>query len=275
MPELPEVETVCRGLQKPLVGKRISAVQQNRPNLRIPFPANMLKRLIGQTVNTLYRRAKYIIADLSSNESLIIHLGMSGRILIHDDHPAPEKHDHMVIDTDQGARIIFNDPRRFGMVDLAPTATLAQHRFFSHLAPEPLSNSFHADYLFKKLRNKRTTIKSAVLDQCIIVGVGNIYAAESLFQSHIHPERLANTLSQAEVENLVVAIRDVLNKAIEAGGSSLRDYVQASGELGYFQHKWAVYGKVGEPCHAKGCVSTIQKIQQSGRSTFYCPTCQN
>lgn len=279
MPELPEVETVCRGLRPALLEHKITRVQQNRPNLRIPFPANMPGRLEGVTVNRLYRRAKYIVADLSSGESLILHLGMSGRIVIHDTPPKPQKHDHVVIETDRPNTIIFNDPRRFGMVDLTDTHTLDDHRFFAHLGPEPLGNRFHADYLYETLSNKKTNIKTALLDGRIVVGVGNIYAAESLYHAGIHPERIANTLKQSEIENLITAIRNVLETAIAAGGSSLRDYVQADGELGYFQHQWAVYGKAGEKCPNCTCdineTGGIQKITQGGRSTFYCPSRQN
>ena len=279
MPELPEVETVCRGLRPKLIGQTFIQVIQNRPNLRIPFPENMVSRLTGKKVERINRRAKYIIIDLSSHESLIIHLGMSGRIVMHDDIPETQKHDHMILDTDAGTRIIFNDPRRFGMVDLWDTKDIENHRFFSHLGPEPLGNQFNAEYLSKALNNKKTNIKNALLDQRIVVGVGNIYAAEALYQARIDPTRKAGDLKTNEIEDLVLAIRDTLKTAIESGGSSLRDYVQASGELGYFQHKWAVYGKTGEKCPDCSCdidkTGGIQKITQGGRSTFYCPHLQN
>jgi formamidopyrimidine-DNA glycosylase len=279
MPELPEVETVCRGLRPKLLDRKIIKVIQNRPNLRIPFPANLAERTQNRTVKSINRRAKYIVIDLSSGESLIIHLGMSGRIVIHETPPTPEKHDHLVINTDEGTQIILNDPRRFGMVDLCETSSIDEHRFFVHLGPEPLGNTFDAEYLKTALENKKTNIKTALLDQRIVVGVGNIYAAEALYLSRISPDRSAGALTGAEVENLTRAIRETLIKAIEAGGSSLKDYVKADGELGYFQHKWAVYGKEGQKCPDCTCdfetTGGIKKITQGGRSTFYCPTQQN
>ncbi len=272
MPELPEVETVCRGLAVPLSDSLIIGVHQNRPDLRIPFPKDMGPRVCGKTVTSVYRKAKYIVIDLSSDESLIMHLGMSGRILIQNPIEDVAKHDHMALDLKDGTRIVFNDPRRFGMVDMAETANIDDHRFFAHLGPEPLGNGFNAKNFHDRIKNKRTAIKTALLDQRIVVGVGNIYAAEALFHAGVHPERLCHTITTDEAEKLVRAVRDVLNKAIEAGGSSLKDYVKADGELGYFQHSWAVYGRAGEPCHT--CKTEIEKITQGGRSTFYCPSCQ-
>lgn len=276
MPELPEVETVCRGLSKALPGHTIAAVQQNRKDLRIPFPAG-LKKLAGHKVTGIHRRAKYILVSLSGGKTLMIHLGMSGRLTIHAK-PAkytPEKHDHMVLTLDNGTRVVFNDARRFGIVDLAETDKLQQHRFFSHLGPEPFDKEFSAAHLAQKLADKKIAVKLAVMDQTVVVGVGNIYAAEALFMAGIDPARAAQSLDISEIRKLVTAIRKVLQAAIDAGGSSLRDYVQTDGELGYFQHKWAVYGKEGEKC--KGCACNIKKtggirrITQGGRSTFYCP----
>ncbi|MGM0422979.1 MAG: bifunctional DNA-formamidopyrimidine glycosylase/DNA-(apurinic or apyrimidinic site) lyase [Pseudomonadota bacterium] len=279
MPELPEVETVCRGLQKSLIDVTITDVEQRRANLRIPFPEHLPDRLTGTTPLRLYRRAKYLVMDLSSSETLILHLGMSGRIIIQADSTIPaQKHDHLILTTAAKNRIIFNDPRRFGMVDLTPTAELESHRFFRSLGPEPLGNAFHAPALAQKLAGKTVAIKNALLDQRSVAGLGNIYVSEALFHAGIDPRRPAGSLQTSEIEALVPAIRTVLETAIAAGGSSLRDYVQASGALGYFQHQFAVYNKVGQPCPDCHCdllkTGGIQKITQSGRSTFFCPVKQ-
>ncbi len=282
MPELPEVETVRRGLLPVLEGHRIARAQVNRPDLRWPLPEHLAERLTGKTVTTLRRRSKYILADLSSGETLIIHLGMSGRMLIsgaqigqfHHDHAAPEKHDHIVIDTDHGARVTFNDARRFGAMDLCPTDSVDSHWLLERIGPEPLGNAFNEDYLVAALRGRNTPIKTALLDQRIVAGLGNIYVCETLHRARISPRRKAVNISAARVRTLVPAIRDVLSEAIEAGGSSLRDYRQADGELGYFQHTFRAYGREGAPCVTPDCPGTISRIVQSGRSTFYCPTCQ-
>ncbi len=282
MPELPEVETVRTGLAPAMEGQVIAHAQVNRPDLRWPFPDNMAGRLTGQTVLRLRRRSKYILADLSSNETLLIHLGMSGRILVSGDplgqfvrdHPSPEKHDHVVIDMKNGARITFNDPRRFGAMDLIDTEHADTHPLLAKLGPEPLGNSFSEEYLATVLKNKNTPIKSALLDQRIVAGLGNIYVCEALFRAGISPKRRAGAVSQRRAVTLVPIIRDVLSEAITAGGSSLRDFRQADGELGYFQHSFDVYDRQDEPCRKPACTGTIRRIVQSGRSSFYCPLCQ-
>lgn len=282
MPELPEVETVRRGLAPAMEGYRITRAQVNRPDLRWPFPERMSERLTGKRVLRLRRRSKYILGDLDSGETVLIHLGMSGRMLVSGDplgqfvhtHPAPEKHDHVVLDMENGARITFNDPRRFGAMDLFATDTGESHTFLASIGPEPLGNSFDEEYLIDTLSGRHTPMKSALLDQKIVAGLGNIYVCEALFRSKIHPTRPARRVSNERISSLVPVIRDVLSEAIEAGGSSLRDFRQADGELGYFQHSFDVYGREGEPCRAPGCTAKIRRIVQSGRSTFYCPICQ-
>ena len=273
MPELPEVETVRRGLEPVMAGQRFARVDIRREGLRWPFPENMADRLTGQKVERLRRRAKYILADMDGGESLIIHLGMSGRMLISDGAELI-KHDHVVLDMENGVRITFNDPRRFGMMDLCATDQLDEHRMFVDMGPEPLGNSFDADYLKARLKGRKMPIKSALLDQKIVVGLGNIYVCEALWRSHIPPTLQAGKISARKLQELVFTIRDVLSEAIESGGSSLKDYRQADGELGYFQHSFAVYGREAEPCKKEGCGGSIGRIVQSGRSTFYCPKCQ-
>ena len=282
MPELPEVETVRRGLAPAMEGFVIARAQINRPDLRWPFPANMADRLTGKRVLQLRRRSKYILADLDSGETALIHLGMSGRMLVSGDplgqfvhsHPAPEKHDHVVFDMENGARITFNDPRRFGAMDLFATVKGESHPLLISIGPEPLGNAFDEDYLVEALSRRNTPMKSALLDQKVVAGLGNIYVCEALYRSKIHPTRPARRVSKDRIASLVPIIREVLSDAIEAGGSSLRDFRQADGELGYFQHSFDVYGREGAPCRSTGCTSTIRRIVQSGRSTFYCPTCQ-
>lgn len=282
MPELPEVETVRRGLEPVMAGRVIERAQVNRPDLRWPFPGRMAERLTGARIEGLRRRSKYILADLSTGETLLIHLGMSGRMLIsgatvgefHHPHPVPAKHDHVVFDMEGGARVTFNDARRFGAMDLMPTATTEAHPLLAVLGPEPLGNDFHADYLADRLRGRATPIKSALLDQHLVAGLGNIYVCEVLFRAGIHPARLAREVTEEEAQRLVPLIRDVLAEAIEAGGSSLKDYRQADGELGYFQHCFRVYDRAGQICATPGCGTTLQRIVQSGRSSFFCPTCQ-
>jgi formamidopyrimidine-DNA glycosylase len=282
MPELPEVETVRRGLLSVMEGQVIGRAQVNRDGLRWPFPAGMAGRLTGQRVLGLRRRSKYILVDLESGETLLVHLGMSGRMLIsgamlgafHHDHPAPAKHDHVVLDMAGGTRITFNDARRFGAMDLMPTATAEAHPLLAGLGPEPLGNAFDEDYLVARLQDRNTPIKSALLDQHIIAGLGNIYVCEVLFRAGIAPTRRAGLIAAAQVRGLVPIIRQVLNEAIEAGGSSLRDYRQTNGELGYFQHHFHVYDREGQPCAKPDCGGTVGRVVQAGRSSFYCPVCQ-
>lgn len=282
MPELPEVETVRRGLLPAMEGVVITRADVNRPDLRWPFPERMSERLSGHRVLALRRRSKYILADLSSDETLLIHLGMSGRILISGDplgqfihdHPAPEKHDHVVFHMDNGARITFNDPRRFGAMDLIATPIADRHPLLQKLGPEPLGNGFHEAHLVAALKGRNTPIKSALLDQRIVAGLGNIYVCEALYRARISPKRRAGAISAARVAGLVPVIRDVLNDAIVAGGSSLRDYRRADGELGYFQHSFDVYDREGQSCRTPGCNGQVRRIVQSGRSSFYCARCQ-
>ena len=282
MPELPEVETVRRGLLPVMEGQRIILACVNRPDLRWPFPVGMADRLTGKTVLALRRRSKYILVDLSSDETLLIHLGMSGRMLIsgqtlgdfHHDHPAAQKHDHVVLHMENGVRITFNDARRFGAMDLLATAAAPDHALLASIGPEPLGNMFDEPYLIARLKNRKTPIKSALLDQHLVAGLGNIYVCETLYRARINPVVQAAALPKRRVAGLVPIIRQVLSDAIDAGGSSLRDYRQADGELGYFQHRFQVYGRMGQPCQTPGCTTTISRIVQSGRSSFYCPTCQ-
>ena len=282
MPELPEVETVRRGLLPVMEGRLITNAAVNRPDLRWPFPVGMADRLTGKRVTALRRRSKYILADLDSGETLIIHLGMSGRLLIsgallgnfHHDHPNPAKHDHVVLDMESGARVTFNDARRFGSMDLIETDRADTHPLLANIGPEPFGNGFSGPYLVDRLKSRNTPIKSALLDQSIVAGLGNIYVCEVLFRARISPTRKAGQIASARVAGLVPIIRDVLTEAIEAGGSSLRDYRQTDGELGYFQHAFKVYGREGDACVTPGCASTIARLVQSGRSSFHCPTCQ-
>jgi formamidopyrimidine-DNA glycosylase len=281
MPELPEVETVRAGLLPAMEGQVIAQAEVNRADLRWPFPPNMAARLTGARVLALRRRSKYILADLDRGETLLIHLGMSGRMLVSGvmigeyvhAHPAPQKHDHVVLHMQGGAQVTFNDPRRFGAMDLMATIGAEAHPLLAGLGPEPLGNSFDGPYLAAKLAGRKTPIKSALLDQRIVAGLGNIYVCEVLHRARIAPDRLAGELKDAAA--LVPIIRDVLGEAIAAGGSSLRDYRQADRELGYFQHAFAVYGREGEPCLTPACGAEILRIVQSGRSSFYCPHCQS
>ena len=282
MPELPEVETVLRGLAPVLEGRSILKATVNRPDLRWPFPENMAGRISGQKISKLWRRSKYILADLSSGESLLVHLGMSGRILISGDplgkfvhdHPAAQKHDHVIFDIDNGARITFNDPRRFGAMDLLRTDSAEHHPLLRDIGPEPLSNGFNETYLIERLKKKNSAIKSVLLDQKIVAGLGNIYVCEALYRAGISPKRLAGKTAEKRLAALVPIIRQVLDEAINAGGSSLRDFRQADGELGYFQHTFKVYGREGLPCLTDGCDHEVERIVQSGRSSFYCRNCQ-
>lgn len=280
MPELPEVETVMRGLTPILKGAEIMDVQVRRKDLRIPFTPKLKQKLEGQSILNLTRRAKYILIHLSDSNILVIHLGMSGRITIipaGEDY-ALQKHDHFTMTLKTGAQIIYNDPRRFGMIFLMGAGEVETHKAFHHLGPEPLGNQFSAPVLTARLKGKKTSIKQAILDQRVVVGVGNIYASEALYQAGINPTKRAEMVKGERAELLVSAIRDVLTRAIKAGGSTLKDYRHADGELGYFQHSFTVYDRAGEICpkcqkagEAKAC---IKKIVQSGRSTYYCAKTQ-
>ena len=275
MPELPEVETVKRGLQPKLEGHRFTYVKTHRGDLRIPFPENFENRITGRRVLKLWRRAKYIVADLDSGETLVIHLGMSGRIAVYTkSYELLGKHDHVVFDTDAPARVVFTDHRRFGLMTIVRTASLECHELFKDLGVEPLSKRFDAEYLIGALRGKRTPIKSALLDQRVIAGLGNIYVCEALWRSRISPKRQAAKVKPRSIESLVRAIKEVLREAIAAGGSSLRDHRRTTGELGNFQKTFAVYDREGEACMRRACRGRIKRIVQSGRSTFYCPSCQ-
>jgi formamidopyrimidine-DNA glycosylase len=274
MPELPEVETVRRGLAQALEGRRLARVEQRRADLRFPLPENFAQRLAGRRVVAVGRRAKYLAIELDDGMVWLCHLGMSGRLLVgRGTPPAIEPHDHILIETDAGGWLRFNDVRRFGMMDLCSSNALGDHWLLRDLGPEPLGPDFDGPALAAALRGKRTPIKAALLDQRVVAGLGNIYVSEALFRAGLSPRRLARTVQGARADLLAAAIKETLESAIAAGGSSLRDYVQASGELGYFQHRWAVYEREGERCprcDGKGCRG-IRRIVQTGRSTYYCP----
>jgi formamidopyrimidine-DNA glycosylase len=288
MPELPEVETVRRGLEPTLKGARLIRVQANRPDLRFPLPEGFVQRLTGARIEALNRRAKYLLAPLDRGDTLVMHLGMTGRFEIqaadgappdrpgefHYAPPADPKHAHVVFDTKAGARVTFFDPRRFGFMDLIPTEAVATHPWFSGMGPEPLGPDFNAAYLARALAGRKQNIKVTLLDQKIVAGLGNIYVSESLFRAGISPLRPAGKVAIGRLEKLVEAVRLVLEEAIAAGGSTLRDYAGADGALGYFQHRFRVYGREGEPCPSPDCSGVIKRIVQGGRSTFYCPSCQ-
>ncbi len=286
MPELPEVETVRRELEPVLVDRMIARADIRRPDLRFPFPDQMAGRLSGQTVLRLGRRSKYLLADLDGGETLIIHLGMSGRLLVqqgtapvvagsfHHNFPMPEKHDHVALDLDDGTRVVFNDARRFGMMDLCATDAVASHRLLANLGPEPLGNTFSSGYLETALAGRKSSIKAALLDQRIVAGLGNIYVCEALFDAGIHPLQPAGRVPPAKIPRLVETIRTVLRVALKDGGSTLRDYRRIDGEIGGFQERFRVYGRAGQPCQTPGCANEISRIVQSGRSTFWCPSCQ-
>ena len=290
MPELPEVETVKLGLAPALEHHRFTKVVTRRGDLRLPFPPHFAERLTGRSVVRLSRRAKYLLAELDNGETLVIHLGMSGRLSVYAEgherrlgnyvyEPPPSgagrgAHDHVVMETDAPAEIVFTDHRRFGLMLLIDSATLPDHPLFKDLGVEPLSKQFTTKYLLAALEGRRTPIKSALLDQRKIAGLGNIYVCEALFYAGISPKRLAGTIDRTRAAALVKAIRRVLDAAIKAGGSSLRDYARTDGALGEFQHRFAVYDREGKPCPGKGCNGTVKRIVQSGRSSFYCPKCQ-
>jgi formamidopyrimidine-DNA glycosylase len=274
MPELPEVETVMRGLAGALQGRTITRATLHRPDLRWPIPAHFAATLTGAVVESFRRRGKFILMRLNSGTSALIHLGMSGRMVING--PAA-LHQHLTLETSDGSTIGFVDPRRFGALDLVPTSAEDDHRLLASMGPEPLGNQFSAPVLAAALAGKATPIKAALLDQRIVAGIGNIYASEALFRARISPRRLAGALGPARIERLVPSIRNTLTEAIAAGGSSLRDYVQPSGELGYFQHAWKVYGRAGTPCErcpGQPACAGIRALTQMGRSSFYCPLTQ-
>jgi len=271
-------------------GHRLTHVETRRGDLRVPFPNDFAGRLTGRKVKRLWRRAKYILGDLDDGETLVIHLGMSGRMSVHaagtgmklgnyvhdmgEATIGTDKHDHVVFDTDAPARIVFNDHRRFGLMLLVETKTLDEHKLFKGLGVEPLSDEFNVDFLAGALKGKKTPIKSALLDQRVIAGLGNIYVCEALFRARISPRRQAAKVRPDQVKLLAPAIKAVLREAVKAGGSSLRDHKRTDGELGMFQHNFAVYGREGKPCPGPGCKGKIKRIVQAGRSTFYCPSCQ-
>ncbi len=274
MPELPEVETVKRGLAPVMEGRAFAHVRLNRADIRFPFPDNFIERLQGVILERLSRRAKFLVAELSSGETLLMHLGMSGSFIVGNKRAGQNpKHDHVVF-TMSGADnplIIYNDPRRFGFMELLEAGDLGR---MADLGPEPLSNNFSGPALFDKLTNKKAPIKSALLDQRVVAGLGNIYVCEALFGAHISPLRLSNTLSEDECELLSAEIKTTLKLAIEAGGSTLQDFAAVDGALGYFQHRFKVYDHKGDDCPTKTCAGTISRIKQSGRSSFYCDKCQ-
>ena len=292
MPELPEVETVRRGLQPAMEGAKIVKADVRRKDLRFPFQKDFVTRLQGQTVTGLGRRAKYLMADLDSGDVLLMHLGMSGSFrVVNDDngntpgrfhHPRSEDraHDHVVFHMSSGAAIVFNDPRRFGYMKVIARKAIDEEPLLKGLGPEPLGNAFDAAMLARSCFNKKTSLKAALLDQRVVAGLGNIYVCEALFRAHLSPRRLAATLATRKGEptdrarGLVDAIHGVLNQAIKAGGSSLRDHRQTTGELGYFQHSFQVYDREGEKCQTKGCSGIVRRFTQNGRSTFWCPACQ-
>jgi formamidopyrimidine-DNA glycosylase len=272
MPELPEVETVVRGLAGRMTGRRVARLDLHREDLRWPIPRGLRRKVEGRLIKAVRRRAKYILIDLEDGGVLLMHLGMSGRLTVvnAEDTTPHEVHDHVVFTLDDGTRIRFNDQRRFGMLDYVRERVLEKHPLLRELGPEPLDPGFTPETLAKSLTGRRTPLKAALLDQQVVAGLGNIYVSEVLFEAGLSPRRLARTVTLERATRLVGAIRAVLKRAIAAGGSSLRNYVQASGELGYFQHQWAVYGKEGEPCPACDCGGGIRRIVQSNRSTFYC-----
>ncbi len=276
MPELPEVETVVRGLRPALEGRVLERVEVRRPDLRIPFPPDLAERLEGARVLTVRRRAKYILIEMTGGDVVIAHLGMSGRLYIEPGAPSEAgKHDHLILTADDGTTVRLNDARRFGLVTLDRTETLDRHPLLAGLGPEPLGNAFNGPALAAALAGKRTPIKAALLDQKVVAGLGNIYISEALFHAGLSPRRLAASVQGNRAERLAAAVKTVLERAIAAGGSSLRDYVQPTGELGYFQHAWAVYGREGEPCPGCDCdvaaTGGVRRMVQSNRSTFYCP----
>ena len=269
MPELPEVETVVRGLSPLLLGRRLIRVIARRPDLRWPLPDDLAQRLSGATVTGLHRRAKYGLLDTDRGDTLIFHLGMSGKF--HQLNGEPGLHDHVLFEL-PGLTLAYNDHRRFGSMHLVPTSGAADHPLLARLGPEPLSDAFSPGWLAGKAAGRSTSIKALILDQQTVAGIGNIYACEALFQARINPARKAGAVSAPRLSALVAALKETLDRAIAAGGSTLRDHAQVSGDLGYFQHNFLVYGREGQACPA--CGGVIRRRIQSGRSTFDCPACQ-
>ena len=286
MPELPEVETVRRGLEPVLAGARLARVEARRPDLRFPFPEGFVQRLSGARIQRLERRAKYLLAPLDRGDTLVMHLGMTGRFEIEREsqatHPgeylyasAPDpKHAHVVFETEAGAAVTFYDPRRFGFMDLIGTEGLERHPWFAGMGPEPLGPDFNTGLLARAFAGRKQGPKTLLLDQRIVAGLGNIYVSEALHRAHISPLKAAGGVKAARLPELVGAIRDVLAEAIEAGGSSISDYAAADGALGYFQHRFRVYDREGQPCPTLGCEGSIERAVQAGRSTFFCRVCQ-
>ena len=280
MPELPEVETVRRGLETATVGRVIAGAEIRRSDLRWPLPQRMKQRLEGAEVNGIDRSGKYMLVRLSTSETLLVHLGMSGRITVLPPSAAPAgakpgPHDHVLLRMDDGTSIIYNDPRRFGAMDLFPTCAEASHKLLRRIGPEPLGDEFTGIYLRKIFERKNSAVKSVLLDQTVVAGLGNIYVCEALWRARVSPLRNAKDLGRGEAAEIVGCVKDVLAEAISAGGSSLRDYRTAGGELGYFQHRFQVYGRAGEPCRRPGCEGKIRSARQGGRSTCFCGICQN
>ncbi|MFC5396564.1 bifunctional DNA-formamidopyrimidine glycosylase/DNA-(apurinic or apyrimidinic site) lyase [Bosea vestrisii] len=293
MPELPEVETVRRGLEPAMLGERFASVEQRRPDLRFPLPERFAERLTGRRVEALSRRAKYLIADLDDGQALVMHLGMSGRFIVEAPGTPPTEpgayyneigrhliHDHVVFHLSSGARITYNDVRRFGFMDLLPRAGLESSKHFAGMGIEPLGNELSGELLARLFSGKVAPLKAALLDQRLIAGLGNIYVCEALFRAGLHPEAEAGSLAaptgkpRQKAHLLAQIIRDVLEEAVAAGGSTLRDFAHADGSLGYFQHRFKVYDREDEPCVTPGCGHLVKRLVQSGRSTFYCESCQ-
>ncbi|MBM3537522.1 MAG: bifunctional DNA-formamidopyrimidine glycosylase/DNA-(apurinic or apyrimidinic site) lyase [Alphaproteobacteria bacterium] len=272
MPELPEVETVVRGLRSQLVGLTITRVEQRRPDLREKFPARFAGRLQGRRIDSVERRAKYILIGLADANLLVVHLGMTGQFVIGAKPNAIGPHDHVVITLDNDRVLRFNDVRRFGLMDIVPAAQLGSHKRFKGIGPEPLADGFGGAVLEAAFKGRKGPIKAALLDQRNLAGIGNIYASEALYRARISPKRRTGTVTRERAALLATSIREVLEKAVAAGGSSARDYVNADGEQGYFQTEWVVYDREGKPCPS--CRAPIKRIVQSGRSTFYCSKCQ-
>lgn len=288
MPELPEVETVRRGLEPAMLAARFVRVEQRRPNLRLPFPEHFAERLVGRSIVALSRRAKYLLVELDNDDILVMHLGMSGSFRIegdlssispgvfHHDRSKAAAHDHVVFFLSNGVQIIYNDPRRFGFMLLESRAALAHHPYFAEIGLEPLGNELNGEMLLKLFEGVTAPLKAALLNQKKIAGLGNIYVCEALNRAQLSPERLAGTLKDlpGKADALALIIREVLLEAVEAGGSSLKDHRQTDGSLGYFQHSFRAYDRVGVPCCNAGCTGKIEKMTQGGRSTFFCATCQ-
>ena len=296
MPELPEVETVRRGLEPALTGRRVKSLRLNRPDLRFPLPAGLVETVTGRRITALRRRAKYILIELDSGHNVLVHLGMTGRFTVwppegaarnlgefyyldQAGHAGDGPHDHVLVDLEDGTRIVYTDPRRFGFIDLIEPGGADRNRFLAGLGVEPLGNELHADFLAAALAGRRSPLKAALLDQRIIAGLGNIYVCEALYRARLSPRRLSGSIVRKRgvsprIEPLVHAIRTVIAEAIEAGGSTLRDYARTDGSAGDFQQRFDVYDREGEACRTPGCTARIRRIVQSGRSSFYCPTCQ-